>query len=604
MLFHIGNKAQAQTAFGAGNIVVSRIGSTTDGVYSAANKVYLDEYTPTGTLVRTITMPNTSGSALMESSSNDEGYLVRSPDGRFLTITGYSKPASSGVGSSTAVATPRSIGIIKYDGTVTVMVPPVTAPVVSTSGTVVTGNPTTITITNTTGIAVGQYVYGSYVPNNATVTAVSGTTVTLSSSGGTNGNSTFTFMAAETPSYANIKSPGTAITTNGTDFWLCSRETSLQYYNSTNNTLFNIAGGTTGTTARSLNIYNGQLYSSNDFGLKLATVGTGTPTTAIATAGLTYATGTFAPQSAAGFSMVDASTTEAGVDVLYVVETATGGTGYGINKYCKISGNWTLKGGYGAYSDAYQGLTAVLNGTTVTLYAIRGVQGSTNAASGTLVKIVDAGAYNTTMSGTETILASAAASSGGAWRGVAIAPDNSIALPLTLTSFTGTATGNNALLNWTTANEVNVAGFSIEKSNDATAFVAIGYTPASGGTGNNQYTFTDNALNSKTAYYRLLITDKDGSSRYSSVIAINSKAIAAINIYPNPVSQTLYVKHATLSGNAVFTVYDLQGRSIKQQMAVTGTEQTTIPVAELLKGAYILTLTTQTGISKTTFIKQ
>ncbi|KAI9432247.1 hypothetical protein F5148DRAFT_1295811 [Russula earlei] len=593
----------AQTAFTAGNIIVSRIGSTADGVFSATNKVYLDEYTPSGALVRTITMPTTSGSALMESSSNDEGYLIRSVDGHYLTITGYSKTASSGVGGSTAVATPRAIGLVKYDGTVTVLVPPVTAPVATTGGTVVTGTPTTLTVNSATGIAVGQYVYGSYVPNGATVAAVSGTTVTLSGSGGTNGGSTFIFMAAATPAYANLKSPGTAITTNGTDFWLCSRETSLQYYNSTTNTLIGIAAGSTGTTARSLQIADGQLYSSNDFGLKLATVGTGTPVTSTATAALSYASGTFAPQSAAGFCMLDASSTESGSDVMYAVETATGGTGYGIVKYCKVSGHWTVKGGYGAYTDVYQGLTAVLSGSTVTLYAIRGVQGSTNAASGTLVKIVDATGYNATMSGTETILATSATASGGAWRGVAIAPDNSIALPLNLLSFTGTASGNNALLNWVTVNEINVAGFGVEKSSDAASFTSIGYVQAYNSTGNNNYAFTDRNITSQTAYYRLKMADKDGSYRYSNVVTVNSKGIIALEVYPNPVSQSLYVKHTTLNSKAVFTVYDMQGRLVKQQAATTGAEQSTIPVAELINGEYILALTTETGISKITFIK-
>ncbi|KAI9432245.1 hypothetical protein F5148DRAFT_1295809 [Russula earlei] len=408
-------------AFTSGNIVVSRIGAGVSGPFSGTNNVYLDEYTATGAFVRTLALPTTPGSALLQSNAIDEGRLTRSVDGHYLTLAGYSKSASSTAYSTTAVVTPRSVGAVKYDGTMNVLVPTVTTPVASTSGTVVTGSPTSLTVSSATGIATGQYVYGSYVPNNATVASVSGTSVTLSGSGGTNGGSSFVFMSAATPQYANIKSPGAAITTNGTDFWLCSRETSLQYYNSSTGTLTNIAGGNTGAAARFFNIIDSQLYTSNDFGLKLAKVGTGIPTTPTTTGGLSYASGSFAPVSPTQFCMVDASGTESGSDVLYVAETGSGTGSYGILKYTKVSGLWTSNGGYGSYTDVYQGLTGVLNGSTVTLYAIRK---TTTAASGELVKIIDAGAYNTTMSGTETVLAAYNTNNnlGGSWRSIAFAP--------------------------------------------------------------------------------------------------------------------------------------------------------------------------------------
>ena len=432
------------TAFTSGNLVVLRAGSGTGTLSSGSNTVYLDEYTTSGTLVRSVAMPNTTpGSNILLGNSVEEGYLTKSSDGQYLTMVGYAK--SGGSSSSAAYGAggiPRAIGMIKSDGTTSVMVPPVTLPVAAGAGKPTAGvSPTPSTIAMSTlasgTIAVGQYVYGNWTTAGTTVQSISGTspniTITLSGSGGTTSTSTqnYVFMSAATPMYANTLSPGSAVTTNGTDFWLSSRESSLQYYNSTTGALTTLAAGYTSTAARSLNIFDGQLYGSNDYGYKLMTIGTGAPVTAPAsTAALTYATSpsSFAPGMPKGFVMVDASSSVAGSDVLYVVQTVSNGggggtTNNGIIKYCKISGVWQVNGGYGAYTDNYQGLTAVVSGSQVILYAIRK---TSTSPGGELVKIVDTAGYSGSFSGTETILAAYNTGSnlGGAWRGIALAPDS------------------------------------------------------------------------------------------------------------------------------------------------------------------------------------
>ncbi len=601
-----------QTAFVGGNVVVCRIGSGA-GVFTGANNVYLDEYTPAGTFVRTLGMPTASGSALLQSSNNDEGYLSLSPDGRYLTLVGYSKANGSGVYSTTAVATPRSIGVVRYDGTVSVVVPAVTAPVASSSGTVVLNGsgPTTITGVNTTGVAVGQYVYGSYVPDGATVAGMSGSgagsTVTLNVSGGRAGSTSMVFMAAATPQYANIKSPGSAVTANGTDFWLCSRETSIQYYSQSSGTLTNIASGTTGTTARSLDLVDGQLYASNDFGFKLAKVGSGMPSATATVSGLSYAPGSFAPQSAGGFCMLDASGSEAGADVMYAVETVGGGTNYGIVKYSKVGGLWTVNGGYGTYADSYQGLTGVLSGGTVTLYAVRKVQGLTNAASGELVKVVDANGYNAAMSGTEAILAASASSSlGGAWRGVAMAPEMGT-VPLTLISFAAMHTQKDNVLKWATAKEVDIAGFDIEKSTDAVNYTTIASLAANNRGGQSQYSFTDKNVLEKTVYYRLKMKDKDGRYTYSNIVTIkigDTSSAKITNVYPNPSSDMLHIDYNAVKSNTFLNIYDERGRLLRHQDVPTGNGQLVIEISSYSAGLHMLELVGQSASGSFKFIKK
>src|ERR1044072_5811019 len=98
LVFFIQGRAQ----FTPGNIVVYRIGEGTGASTSLgtndASPVFLDEYTPSGTLVRTVTIPVTDAGAnkALTASSTDafagSGMLNRSTDGQYLTFTGYNAP--------------------------------------------------------------------------------------------------------------------------------------------------------------------------------------------------------------------------------------------------------------------------------------------------------------------------------------------------------------------------------------------------------------------------------------------------------------------------------------------------------------------------------
>ncbi len=592
------------TAFTTGNLVVLRAGSGTGALSTGSNAVYLDEYTTTGVLVRSVPMPNTTPSAnVLLGNSVEEGYLTRSVDGQYLTLVGYAK--TGGSSSSPAYGTggiPRAIGVVKSDGTTNVLVPAVPTPAAAGVGKMTAGVSPTLSsiamnsITSGT-VGVGQYVYGTWANTGATVQSITGTspniTVTLSNSGGTTNtnNQNYLFMAAATPMYANTASPGSAVTTNGTDFWLSSRESSLQYYNSTSEALTNIASGYTSTTARSLNIFDGQLYSSNDYGYKLASIGTGTPTTATTTAGLAYSTSpsSFAPGMPKGFVMVDASSTVAGSDVLYVVQTVSNGggggtTNNGIIKYSKIGGVWQVNGGYGAYTDNYQGLTAVVDGSQVILYAVRK---ASTSPSGELVKIVDAGGYGGAMSGTETVLAAYNAGSnlGGAWRGIAMAPDNTL-LPRGLLSFSGKLIGNDVDMDWTTANEVNMSHFEIERGIDGRSFEKIGTSAA---TGKGMYSYRDGRPSLPTTnYYRLKMVDKDGAYKYSSVVEVPIKLGPVPLIYPNPARNEITITHERVETASAIVISSVDGKRMLTQKSAPGSTRDLVNIARIPAGNYMV----------------
>lgn len=103
-----------------GNLIIYRVGDGTAALGTAATAVFLDEYTPTGTLLRSITVPTTGVTALTATgNSTTEGIISRSQDATHLVFTGYRKDVGGTNPSADAPATTnRVIGTLALDGTV------------------------------------------------------------------------------------------------------------------------------------------------------------------------------------------------------------------------------------------------------------------------------------------------------------------------------------------------------------------------------------------------------------------------------------------------------------------------------------------------------
>ena len=111
-------------AFTAGDLVIYRVGDGTQTLASTGNSVFIDEYTPNGTLVQSIALPtaaNGANKALVASgAATSEGELNLSADGQYLALTGYNSApgAASSLPGSTAATVSRTVGIVRGDGSV------------------------------------------------------------------------------------------------------------------------------------------------------------------------------------------------------------------------------------------------------------------------------------------------------------------------------------------------------------------------------------------------------------------------------------------------------------------------------------------------------
>jgi hypothetical protein len=111
--------AQAASFSSPHNIVVLRCA----GAVNVGNAGFLDEYTPSGSLVQSITLPqngttDTGSSIVFGASTALIHSMSLSADGALVVIPGYAAMAASGnVESSTASAIHRVIATVKWDGT-------------------------------------------------------------------------------------------------------------------------------------------------------------------------------------------------------------------------------------------------------------------------------------------------------------------------------------------------------------------------------------------------------------------------------------------------------------------------------------------------------
>lgn len=170
-------------------------------------------------------------------------------------------------------------------------------------------------------------------------------------------------------------------------------------------------------------------------------------------------------------------------------------------------------------------------------------------------------------------------------------------LPVTLSSFRAVKEGNSlAQLSWTTTEEVNSSRFDVERSADSRTWQIIGSVASNGNsTATNNYSFTDATPLSGTNYYRLKMVDLDETFANSSIQSVTFDGSAGIvSVYPNPVSEVLYLDDAHLASVKQIALLTADGVTAYQSNSVNADG---ISVKNLSGGLYVVKLTHQDGSS-------
>jgi len=116
-------------------------------------------------------------------------------------------------------------------------------------------------------------------------------------------------------------------------------------------------------------------------------------------------------------------------------------------------------------------------------------------------------------------------------------------------------------VDWTSLTEINVAGYSIQRSANAVNYTAIGYIQAKGNDSKQaDYSYNDAQPLQGANFYRLEAFDKDGKTTYSNTASVNiSNGKTVTLVYPLPAKDILYVE---TNNNTSFSLLNQWGQKL------------------------------------------
>jgi hypothetical protein len=172
-----------------------------------------------------------------------------------------------------------------------------------------------------------------------------------------------------------------------------------------------------------------------------------------------------------------------------------------------------------------------------------------------------------------------------------------VVLPVTLLNFAASyIADNNVKVSWSTTDELNVDYFEVERSTDASGFVAVEQMNADESLNPvHSYSVNDQLfnVNSNIVYYRLRIVDKNGKFSYSKTIAIKlEQPENVLSVFPNPLNDyTTLSIFATKPATGMLRLIDNTGKPlmIKSFNVYNGSNSILVDqLGNLPRGIYVI----------------
>jgi hypothetical protein len=170
--------------------------------------------------------------------------------------------------------------------------------------------------------------------------------------------------------------------------------------------------------------------------------------------------------------------------------------------------------------------------------------------------------------------------------------------PVELTSFSVSASGNNANLNWITATEINNLGFFIDRKFGNNNFMEVAFVKGKGSTTEmSSYSFNDNNLSPGSYIYRLKQMDFDGKVNYSKSVITNVTVPAVFSLeqnYPNPFNPGTTIKYSIPQDGIVsLVIFNILGEKVLtlvNQNMKTGKHEVKFDASNYASGIYFYKL--------------
>lgn len=179
---------------------------------------------------------------------------------------------------------------------------------------------------------------------------------------------------------------------------------------------------------------------------------------------------------------------------------------------------------------------------------------------------------------------------------------NCAALPVELIEFRADSKDGQTVLRWSTATEINNAGFEVQRSTDGSDFRKVGWIDGEGNSSRMlSYAYEDQFTTKNVEYYyRLKQVDIDGGFEYSNVVTTINRDESKFmlhEIFPNPSNGSMVTVNVTAitTDDLKIEVYDALGKVVHQQNVVTveGPNLIELNVSDIVNGSYFIKVGSQ-----------
>jgi Secretion system C-terminal sorting domain len=186
-------------------------------------------------------------------------------------------------------------------------------------------------------------------------------------------------------------------------------------------------------------------------------------------------------------------------------------------------------------------------------------------------------------------------------------PNLDVPLPIEILNFDAVKSNNKIVLNWATANALQMSHFEVEKSKDGKAFERIGQVKAINTIDPTNYKLIDEHPYEGVNYYRLKSVETSGKVAYSKIISIILSGKLLAKIYPNPIESDLNIDVVSDKNNSEVMVelIDVVGKivDVQKRKITSGTSNITFDTDNLISGTYIVRITNDDNVVQHKIVK-
>ncbi len=166
-----------------------------------------------------------------------------------------------------------------------------------------------------------------------------------------------------------------------------------------------------------------------------------------------------------------------------------------------------------------------------------------------------------------------------------------------------------ALLEWESSEEEELAHFEVERSLDGIHFRVMGQLPARNLPDRHTYRWIDRDVPAEQAYYRIAAMSFDGMAEYSAIrfVRWNKAERMSLKIHPNPVGngETLHLNWSLKKNEGMsWYIYNAHGQEVLHGKIADGSNRLIISIDGLPTGLYLIRLRASDGDSVLRFLRQ